>query len=118
MLLALAEVVADAVLLVALVEEVVTVALDVAADEAMKVVELALVEAAVDDDDDTVPWESIHVFTSRTASFPLASLIGVNTTTQVSVIGPAFLEEKSVMPQADATQASGNARIGGLSRGY
>ena len=106
--------------LVVLADEVATVALDVDVEEATEVVEVVLVEAAVDDDDDddVVPWVTIHVFTSRTASFPLASLIGVNTTTQVSVIGPASLKEKSVMPQADATQASGNARIGGLCRGY
>ena len=105
--------------LVVLADEVATVALDVDVEEATEVVEVVLVEAAVDDDDDdVVPWVTIHVFTSRTASFPLASLIGVNTTTQVSVIGPASLKETSVMPQADATQASGNARIGGLRRGY
>ena len=104
--------------LVVLADEVATVALDVDVEEATEVVEVVLVEAAVDDDDDVVPWVTIHVFTSRTASFPLASLIGVNSTTQVSVIGPASLKEKSVMPQADATQASGNARIGGLRRGY
>lgn len=58
--------------------------------EVLEAVPVAL-ETDEDEDDDPVLCKSLHVSTSRTASFPFASLIGVSTTTQVCVIGPAGL---------------------------
>jgi len=86
------EAVVGASWLVVVVDEAVVledVALVSLTDEAAgveEVAELALLEL---DEAEVSPGESVHVFTSRTASFPLASLIGVRTMTQVSVMGPA-----------------------------